>query len=377
MRNSILVILLLCSTLTVLAQQEVKREWASFVQTKDASFLKKKVKFKLTASSKVSLSDTTSWAGLWARVDNKEGGSGFFDNMRNRPIKSGEWRTYSIEGEMNESSEKLNFGGFCQGNGKFYFDDFVLMVENDKGILEKAVVENPGFEMAVNGNEIPHWVQGITTDQPVRVKGFSITSSPESTSGKYSLLLEGSNIQKDSAYLIGPRKGYTTQMGVLVSMLNNLSSRVESRVAMLNQKELDYLMDDKANRIGALIMHLAAAEAYYQVYTFEKREFNEEEKKKWQVALELGDKARKEFVGHDVGYYLEIYHQVRQKTMEELKKRDDEWLFKAQPGGPSNYFSWFHVMEHQSSHLGQILLLKKRLPKPEQPIPKQKIEAEH
>src|SRR6185369_8178799 len=147
-----------------------------------------------------------------------------------------------------------------QGNGKFYFDDFVLMVENDKGILEKALIENPGFEIAVNGNQIPHWTQGIFGDQPVSVKGFSITSSQESVSGKFSLLIEGKDIQKDSSYYIGPRKGYTTQMGVLVSMLNNLSSRVESRVAMLNQKELDYLMDDKANRIGALIMHLAAAE---------------------------------------------------------------------------------------------------------------------
>jgi hypothetical protein len=296
--------------------------------------------------------------------------------MANRPIKSGEWKTYSIEGEMNESSDKLNFGGICQGNGKFYFDDFVLMVENDKGILKKAVIENPGFEMAVNGNEIPHWAQGINTDQPVPVKGFSITSSPESSSGKYSLLLEGSGIQKDSSYYIGPRKGYTTQIGVLVSMLNNLSSRIESRVETLNQKELDYLMDSKANRIGALIMHLAAAEAYYQVATFENRGFNEEEKKKWQVALELGDKARKEFVGHDVGYYLEIYHQVRQKTLEELKRRNDDWLLETPPGRPGNYFAWFHVMEHQSSHLGQILLLKKRLPKPEQPIPKQKIETE-
>src|SRR6478736_6260080 len=377
MRNLIVVFLVLCLSVSVLAQQEVKREWTSFVQTKDASFLKKKVKFKLTAFCKVSLVDTTSGAGLWVRVDNKEGGTGFFDNMSNRLIKSGEWKTYSIEGEMNESSDKINFGGICQGNGKFYFDDFVLMVENDKGVLEKALIEKPGFETSIVGNQIPRWTQGIFGDQPVSVKGFSLTSNLDKVSGKYSLLIEGKDIQKDSTYYIGPRKGYTTQMGVLVSMLNNLSSRVESRVAMLNLKELDYLMDDKANRIGALIMHLAAAEAYYQVFTFEKRDFNDEEKKKWQVALELGDKARKEFVGHDVQYYLDIYHQVRKKTLEELQKRNDEWLLDAPAGRMSNYFAWFHVMEHQSSHLGQVLLLKKRLPKREQPITIEKIETAH
>ena len=39
-------------------------------------------------------------------------------------------------------------------------------------------------------------------------------------------------------------------------------------------------------------MHLAAAEAYYQVFTFEGRGFNDEEKEKWQAALDLGAKAR-------------------------------------------------------------------------------------
>ncbi len=34
-------------------------------------------------------------------------------------------------------------------------------------------------------------------------------------------------------------------------------------------------------------MHLAAAEKYYQVFTFENRGFNEEEKKKWNAALNL------------------------------------------------------------------------------------------
>jgi len=368
---------LLCANLSALAQTEIKREWTSFVQVKDASFLKKKVKFKLTASSKVNSVDTTAWAGLWVRVDNKEGGVGFFDNMRDRLIKSNEWRTYAIEGEMDGNSDKINFGGICMGNGMFYFDDFVLMIQNDTGSMEKATIENPGFEVVMSDDEIPHWVQGIFWDGPVHVKGFSFSSSPENLTGNYSLLIEGKSIQKDSSSYIGPYKGFSAHVGTLVSMLNNLSSRVESRVNMLNQKEVDHLMDDKANRIGALVMHLAAAEAYYQVYTFEGRDFNDEENKKWKVALDLGSEARKEFVGHPVEYYLNIYKQVRQKTIEELQKRDDEWLLQAAPGRLSNYYSWFHIMEHQSSHLGQILLLKKRLPKRESTLRKQKLDTEH
>lgn len=368
---------LLCSSIITIAQPEIKQEWTSFMQMKDASFLKSKVKFKLTASSKIILEDTTALAGLWVRIDNKEGGVDFFDNMSDRPIVSSEWKTYSLEGEMDENSDKISFGGVCVGNGKFYFDDFVLLIENLAGVMEKVMVENSDFEVAVNGNEIPSWIQGTSFDRPFRVKDFSFSSNEENVSGNYSLLVEGKGVQKDSTYYIGPYKGFSTQIGTLVSMLNNLSSRVENRVNMLNKKEVDHLMDEKSNSIGALIMHLAASEAYYQVATFENREFNEEEKKKWQVALYLGDKARKEFVGHEVEYYLNIYKQVRQKTVEELQKRNDQWLFEARPGQQSNYYSWFHVMEHQSSHLGQILLLKKRLPKHEKLLPKQKLDTDH
>jgi hypothetical protein len=38
-------------------------------------------------------------------------------------------------------------------------------------------------------------------------------------------------------------------------------------------------MHDKANRIGALVMHLAAAEAVLSGFTFENRDFNAEEEK--------------------------------------------------------------------------------------------------
>ena len=52
--------------------------------------------------------------------------------------------------------------------------------------------------------------------------------------------------------------------------------RNRNKNKLLKKKEIDYLFDEKANRIGALVMHLAAAEKYYQVLTFENRSFNEE-----------------------------------------------------------------------------------------------------
>ncbi len=357
--------------------KEISRSWTSFSQSLDASFLKKKTKFKLSAWIKVSSNDSIAYSGLFARVQNKDEETGFYGNMENEPVKVNEWRSYSVEGIMDERSKTIFFGGYCSSNGKFYFDNFEFYVENESGKLQKVEIGNASFEAPVTQNIISKWIEG-SASYPVRVKEFSIQSSDDRAEGNHSLLIEGWGIKSDSSYLIGPRKGYSPQIGALASMLNNLSDRVEESVQLLNQKETDLLFDSKANSIGALIMHLAAAEAYYQVYTFENRGFNDEEKKKWDVALNLGEEGRQQIKGRDIEYYLAIYKDVRKKTLEELAKRDDKWLMMTHPGDDiNNYFCWFHIMEHQSSHLGQILFLKKRLPPREEPKPSLKIDYDH
>ena len=146
-------------------------------------------------------------------------------------------------------------------------------------------------------------------------------------------------------------------------MLNNLSDRVEYAVGNMTQTELDYQLDEKSNSIGALIMHLAATEVYYQEATFGNSNLSEEELEELKIAMELGDKGRQHIKGHDAVYYLDIYKKATQKTLELLKEKDDAWLAEVPNGSyVNNHFSWFHVMEHQSSHLGQILLLQKRIP---------------
>ena len=158
---------------------------------------------------------------------------------------------------------------------------------------------------------------------------------------------------------ITPPEGYSNDIGNMVTMLDNLKQRIEYLVKDLNQEETDFLLDDKANRIGAIIYHLAATEAYYQVFTFEKRSFNEEEKQKWEVALSLGAAAREEFKGKPIQYYLDIYDEVRAKTKALLKEKNDKW-FKKTRRGMSNHWAWFHVMEHQANHMGQLALITKR-----------------
>lgn len=78
------------------------------------------------------------------------------------------------------------------------------------------------------------------------------------------------------------------------------------------------------------------------------------------IAMELGDEGRQQIKGHDAAYYLDTYKKARKRTMELMKEKDDAWLAEiSDESRISNHFAWFHVMEHQSSHLGQILLLQK------------------
>jgi hypothetical protein len=178
----------------------------------------------------------------------------------------------------------------------------------------------------------------------------------------------GDTGRPESIHIIGPREGYSPQVGTLVSMLDWMRMVVVNTVQGLGPKELDYLHDSKANTIGAMLLHLAALEAFYQVTTFTNRkELNAAGKKKWQTALDLGDAGRKKIKGHNLNYYLDILQRGREYTLAEFRKRDDQWLMLVDPaffgGQPTNnYCKWFHVCEHESNHNGQIKWLKSRLP---------------
>jgi uncharacterized damage-inducible protein DinB len=172
----------------------------------------------------------------------------------------------------------------------------------------------------------------------------------------------------DEINIIGPRQGYSTQIGTFVSMLDWMRESVTRSVKGLTQAELDFLPDPEGNTIGALLLHLAATEVVYQDLTFQNlKDFSDTNKEKWGVPMELGDEGRKQIKGHDLEYYLSALKEVREKTLAEFKKRDDKWLAEVDPsffgGKPTNnYCKWFHVCEHEANHRGQITVIRKRLP---------------
>lgn len=170
--------------------------------------------------------------------------------------------------------------------------------------------------------------------------------------------------------LLGPVPGYSPQIGTLVSEMTWMRDAVHRSVEGMTPDQVDFLLDNKANRIGALLLHLAATEKLYQLNSFDRVGMQELEKgsafKDWSVPMELGEPARKTIKGHTLDYYLNILHELRERTLAELRKRDDQWLMavdKSWPWGPTNNLcKWFHVCEHESHHDGQIGLLRVRVP---------------
>ena len=133
----------------------------------------------------------------------------------------------------------------------------------------------------------------------------------------------------ENAWIVGPLPGFTPEVGTLTSMLAFTREQVVNNVKGLSQQDLDFLLDAKANTIGALLLHLAATETYYQMNTFGGMKWGswpDDVKKKWDIPMNLGEPARKAIKGNSLDYYLNALHQAREKSLAEFRKRDDKWL---------------------------------------------------
>jgi hypothetical protein len=174
--------------------------------------------------------------------------------------------------------------------------------------------------------------------------------------------------QANDINIVGPKEGYTPHIGTLVSMMNWMRMVILSPVKDMSVSDLDFLVDDNANSIGAMLMHLAATERFYQIHTFENKiwgDWPSADAEKWTTASRLGENARKKIKGYTYDFYLNELSQVRENTLKEFAKRDDEWLLSVDndwPWGPTNnYCKWFHVCEHESNHNGQFKFIKSRI----------------
>lgn len=168
-------------------------------------------------------------------------------------------------------------------------------------------------------------------------------------------------------YRIREQAGFSPKIGELVSMLDYTRTVTLTDVEGLSIEQLDHLADGHSNSIGALLMHMAAIEFVHQIIAFENRDLTAQELETWLVPLELGDKARSEIRNRPLDDYVAELKKVRDKTLSLLESVDDSWLYEEGQyynGITYNkYYLWFHVVEDETSHRGQIRILKRMLEK--------------
>jgi uncharacterized damage-inducible protein DinB len=162
---------------------------------------------------------------------------------------------------------------------------------------------------------------------------------------------------------LAPPEGFTREVGTLVAMMNYTRWTTLRVLDDLTIEQLDWLPPEGGNSIGALLTHIAAVEAVYQVRTFEGRQPDEAFLKRWGAALKLGE-AGQRIRGHDLAHYLNLLKETRGMTLRELAARTDAWLSEEMPlwnTMASMRFCWFHVMEDELNHRGQLRVLRRRL----------------
>ncbi len=172
-------------------------------------------------------------------------------------------------------------------------------------------------------------------------------------------------LEKQDLFQIKKLDGFETQFGHLISLMNYARITTLDTVEGMSVSDLDFLIDEKANSIGMLLFHIASVDFIESVYSIENREPTTEEIEFWKPALDLGDIGREKIKGNPLEFYLELLSSTRKKTLEAFAKLNDTWLYEESDfwdnKKANNYFKWFHVLEEEINHRGQMRWIKKRI----------------
>ncbi|MBY0488544.1 MAG: DinB family protein [Gemmatimonadaceae bacterium] len=170
-----------------------------------------------------------------------------------------------------------------------------------------------------------------------------------------------------SVLLLQPTPGASPQIGALLAMLEATRASTLAAVAGLSTAALAHRHDATANPIGALIAHITAIEYAYLTATLETTPPSMDE---WTVhgpLIRLGPAAWAAAEGRSLDDLLGVMAAVRARTVAALSQRADAWLTTTLTlpwlSGPATpFWAWYHVMEDELNHRGQIRLLRARLP---------------
>jgi pimeloyl-ACP methyl ester carboxylesterase len=173
---------------TFVLSAHAQENWVSYSEAIETKGYEGR-RFRLEASVRAEVEDDSASARIWARVD-KPIRWGFFDNMWAKPIRSKEWKTYSIEGTIDSGSYQLAFGALCMYNGKFFYDDIKIKVADGKGGW--ATLFSEDFE---SGNSLEQGIRRWEETKNGFQESYRAETSPVNPAqGKRCLSIEGKGV---------------------------------------------------------------------------------------------------------------------------------------------------------------------------------------
>lgn len=163
---------------------------------------------------------------------------------------------------------------------------------------------------------------------------------------------------------------YTPQIGLLVDMLKYARHTTLQAVEGLSVSELDARPPGFTNSAGMLLAHIAATDRIYQHLSFggvDPMEPLLPEYAPYVGAMTFGE-AGERVTGLSLERHLSELAAARAETLSTLAQKDDAWLASRLSvpyfGYANQHWAWFHVMEDEVSHRGQIRLIRKALQTP-------------
>ncbi len=160
-------------------------------------------------------------------------------------------------------------------------------------------------------------------------------------------------------------EGFTPEIGFYLSGMEEVREQVRDAVAKLTGEKLNRPAFLGAHSIGALVLHIGEAEWWWMQCNVAGHELTDEDRQApfWDVLEEPDAFASR---GYTAEFCLQEINKIRNKTRIALAKFNDDDLdrifsYKRHDKIHEQSLRWIlhHLIDHESQHKGQILMLKR------------------
>ncbi len=163
---------------------------------------------------------------------------------------------------------------------------------------------------------------------------------------------------------VKPAKGTDPQIGMLISMLQDGTYAWREELGHVPDEAVICQPYPNGHSIGAIILHIADAEAYWIEQVIARRERSPEELKL--LLSEETDQYVPQWPtlpARPLSHYYEIHDRIRERTLKTLKQYDDPEQIntrRRRDGSQWEYtlrYVLHHVITHEAYHGGQAVLI--------------------